>query len=145
MRPTVKCFKVILDYLKHLFLKSNFLWWHARRCSPQHVAVHLLALSALATGIARANAGVSNKESPRAIFDSDSFEILVNGGATACISNHLSDFTRPPMTSMIRVKGFNGTTSSTRVGTVRWSLLDGSGQRRTLEVKNTYYVPACRL
>jgi hypothetical protein len=36
-------------------------------------------------------------------------------------------------------------TSSTRVGTVQWSVLDDTGQRRNLQIKNTYYVPACPL
>jgi hypothetical protein len=81
--------------------------------------------------------------SRRTIFDSDSFDILVDGSASACISNKLADFVKPPTTSSIRVKGFNGTTSSTKVGTVRWSILADSGQQRTLEVHNTYYVPAC--
>jgi hypothetical protein len=145
MCPAVKFFKVIFGCLKYLFLRWNFLWWRACRRSPQHAVVRLLALSALATGLARANAAVSNKGSPRAIFDSDSLDILGDGGATACISNDLSDFIRPPRTSMIRVRGFIGTTSSTRVGMVRWSVLNDSGQRDTLEVQNTYFVPACLL
>jgi hypothetical protein len=45
----------------------------------------------------------------------------------------------------MKVKGFNGTTSSTRVGTVLWTILDDSGHRRTLKIRNTYYVPACPL
>jgi hypothetical protein len=49
----------------------------------------------------------------------------------------------PPKTSTVWVKGFNGTTSSTRVGTVIWNILDDSGHRRTLRIRNTYYVPAC--
>jgi hypothetical protein len=105
-------------------------------------AARLLALTAIATGIARANAAVSNKRSRWAIFDSDSFDILVDGGATACISNDLSDLVTPPKTSTTRVKGFNGTNSSTRVGTVQWSVLDDTGKRRNLRIKKTYYVPA---
>jgi hypothetical protein len=133
--------------LKYLFAKWNFSWWGFRRRSPSRTATHLLALSAIATGIARANAAAAiSEDGPRRpIFDSDSFDILVDGGASACISNNLADFIKPPKTSAIRVKGFNGTTSSTKVGTVRWSILDDSGQERTLEVHNTYYVPACPL
>jgi hypothetical protein len=70
---------------------------------------------------------------------------LVDGGATSCISNSLSDFVKPPTASTVRVKGFNGTTSSTRVGTVLWHILDDSGRRQSLRVHNTYYVPACPL
>jgi hypothetical protein len=34
----------------------------------------------------------------RALFDSDSFDILVDGGATASISNCFDDFIQPPTT-----------------------------------------------
>jgi hypothetical protein len=136
--------------LKYFFAKWNFTWWRFRCRSPSRTAAHLLALSALATGIARANAAAAiSVDGPRRSifdFDSDSFDILVDGRASACISNNLADFIKPLKTSAIRVKGFNGTTSSTKVGTVRWSILDdSSGQERTLEVRNTYYVPACPL
>jgi hypothetical protein len=60
----------------------------------------------------------------RTIFYSDSFDILVDGGATACISNDLANFIQPPKKSTVQVKGFNGATSSTKVGTVHWSILD---------------------
>ena len=149
-RPLVllHVFPVLVTYAavcESLFLKWNFLWWRVRLRAPRRTARHLMALSALAAEVARANAAVSNAASRRAIFDSDSFNILVDGGATACISNALSDFVTPPRTSTVLVKGFNGATSTTRVGTVRWIILDDTGQRRTLEVKNTYYVPECPL
>jgi hypothetical protein len=86
---------------------------------------------------------MSSKRSPRAIFNSDSFDILVDGGATASISNCLGDFVTPPKESTVRVKGFNGTTSATKVGTVIWHVLDDSGHRRKLTIRNTYYVPEC--
>jgi hypothetical protein len=113
--------------------------FHLVAFSPSIPFTHLLALSALATGIARANAAaaISEDRPCRPIFDSDSFDILADGGASACISNNHADFIKPPKTSAIWVKGFNGTTSSTKVGTVRWSILDDSGQERTLEVCNT--------
>jgi hypothetical protein len=60
----------------------------------------------------------------RALFDSDSFDILVDGGATASISNCLDNFIQPPTTTNIRIKGFNGTYSAATIGTVRWPILD---------------------
>jgi hypothetical protein len=69
----------------------------------------------------------------------------VDGGATASISNTLFDFITPPKASKVRVKGFNGTTSCARVGTVSWPVLDDTGQRHVLKIPNTYYVPVCPL
>jgi hypothetical protein len=79
----------------------------------------------------------------RALFDSDSFDILVDGGATASISNCLDDFIQPPTTTNIRIKGFNGTYSAARIGTVRWPILDDEGVRHVLQIPDTYFVASC--
>jgi hypothetical protein len=76
----------------------------------------------------------------RALFDSDSFDILVDGGATTSISNCLDDFIQPPTTTNIRIKGFNGTYSAARIGTVRWPILDDEGVRHVLQIPDTYFV-----
>ena len=122
--------------------KRHFDPWRSRhRFSKQR---RLLALAAITAGVARAHQAASTTTSSRrVIFDSDSFDILVDGGATSCISNNLSDFIKPPRDSTVRVKGFNGTTSSTKVGTVIWNILDDSGKRHALKIHDVYYVPAC--
>jgi hypothetical protein len=79
----------------------------------------------------------------RALFDSNSFDILVDGGATASISNCLDDFIQPPTTTNIHIKGFNGTYSAARIGTVRWPILDHEGVKHVLQIPDTYFVPSC--
>jgi archaellum component FlaF (FlaF/FlaG flagellin family) len=151
-------FDVVLWFHKCQFSKWNYSRWRERhrntspawrtlrsRVLARSVVTESLALSAVTVGIARAHSAVNEKRSTCAIFDSDSFDILVDGGATSCISNNLADFVAPLKASTVRVKGFNGTTSSTRVGTVMWNILDDTGHRRTLKIQNTYYVPACPL
>jgi hypothetical protein len=130
--------------------KRHFDSWRSRhRFSPQRqlIAINqrrLIAMSSVTTGLARAHQAASTTAaSCRVIFDSDSFDILVDGGATSCISNNLSDFIKPPKDSAVRVKGFNGTTSSTKVGTVIWNMLDDSGKRHALKIHNVCYVPEC--
>jgi hypothetical protein len=79
----------------------------------------------------------------RALFDSDSFDILVDGGATASISNCLANFIQPPTTTNIRIKGFkgfNGTYSAARIGSVWWPILDDEGVRHVLQIPDTYFV-----
>ena len=123
----------------YFLFKWRHFWWrdrhrkHRPTWRTRHHA-RVLALSAITVGIARAHSAVNAQRSTRAIFDSDSFDILVDGGATSCISNSIADFVKPPKASSVRVKGFNGTTSSTRVGTVVWHVLDDSGHRRTLRI-----------
>ena len=53
----------------------------------------------------------------RAIFDSDSFDILLDRGATSWLFNSLKDFVNLPKNSNILVKGLNGNTTPTKVGT----------------------------
>ena len=97
-------------------------------------------------GVARTQAYCANPGQAvahRALFDSDSFDILVDGGATASISNCLGDFIRPPTTTDIRIKGFNGTYSAARIGTVRWPILDDEGVKHVLQIPDTYFVASC--
>jgi hypothetical protein len=68
---------------------------------------------------------------------------LVDGGATASITNCLDDFVRPPTKTTIRIKGFNGTSSTARIGTVKWPILDDQGVRHVLHIPDTYYVASC--
>jgi hypothetical protein len=121
-------FDVLSWCFKYLFCK----WWHVRNRPPSRTTV--LALSASMAGVAWVSSAMPTKKSSRAVFDSNSFDIFVDGSATACISNNLGDFVKPPKTSSVCVKGFDGTTSSTKVGMVRWAILDDSGRRHNIEV-----------
>jgi hypothetical protein len=105
-----------------------------------------MAYSAVTMGVARAQAHCDNSaptSAHRAVFDSDSYDILVDGGATASITNNLNDFVKPPQKTDIRIKSFNGTSSNARVGTVKWPIVDDNGVRHVLKIPNTYYVESC--
>jgi hypothetical protein len=79
----------------------------------------------------------------RALSDSDFFDILVDGGATASISKCLADFIKPPTTTNIRIKGFNGTYIAARIATIRWPISDDEGVRHVLQIRDTYFVASC--
>ena len=117
-----------------------------RKATPHSQAAVLMAFSAVIMGVARAHAH-SDNASPtsahRTVFDSDSYDILVDGGATASITNNIHDFVIPPQKTSIRIKGFNGTSSTARVGTVKWPILDDNGVRHVLKIPDTYYVESC--
>ncbi len=115
------------------------------RARPRNRATAIV-FSAVTMGVARAQDYCSNPGQAiahRALFDSDSFDILVDGGATASISNCLGDFIRPPTSTDIRIKGFNGTYSTARIGTVWWSILDDEGVKHVLQIPDTYFVASC--
>jgi hypothetical protein len=115
------------------------------RARPRNHATAIVFL-AVTMGVARTQAYCANPGQAvahHALFDSDSFDILVDGGATASISNCLGDFIRPPTTTNIRIKGFNGTYSAARVDTVQWPILDDQGVKHVLQIPDTYFVASC--
>ena len=124
--------------------RSNRAPFH-RKAKPRNHA-KFMVFSAVTMGLARAKTYCNNPGpavAHRALFDSDSFDILVDGGATASISNCLDDFIKPPTSTDVRIKGFNGTYSAARIGTVRWPILDDKGVRHVLQIPDTYYVASC--
>jgi len=77
---------------------------------------------------------------PRRVhFDMISYEILVDNCCSKSITNCLEDFVAPPRSSSIIIKGFNGATATTKVGTVQWRLQDDTGQVHTITFPETYY------
>ena len=94
-----QCFHSFCCHLWHyLFYHWKFSWWQAQHRPPHPFA----AFSAINAGVARAHAAApSSQSSPRVLFDSDSLDILGDGGATSCISNSLSDFITPPQNSTV--------------------------------------------
>jgi hypothetical protein len=111
------CLDMVFWHHNYLFAKWNYSWWcerHRKRCPRWRVRQAarsvVIAMAAMNVGIARAHSVGTEKQASRAVFDSDSFDILVDGGATSCISNDLADFLTPPKDSTVRAKGFNGAT-----------------------------------
>jgi hypothetical protein len=65
------------------------------KATPRSHANVLMAYSAVTMGVACAQAHCDNAaptSAHRAVFDSDSYDILVDGGVTASITNNLNDF-----------------------------------------------------
>jgi hypothetical protein len=65
-------------------------------------------------------------------FDSDSYEILIDNCCSHSLTNSKEDFIEPPVKSKVRVRGYNGHTNSTMVGTVKWRVKDDNGKVTTL-------------
>ena len=75
----------------------------------------------------------------RVHFDSDSYDILVDNCCSKSITNCLDDFLEPPRPSNLLIKGFNGATATTKVGTVQWPLQDDEGRVHKITLPHTYY------
>jgi hypothetical protein len=75
----------------------------------------------------------------RVHFDSDSYDIFVDNCCSKSITNCLDDFLVPPKPSNLLIKGFNGATATTKVGTVQWHLQDDQGRVHKITLPHTYY------
>jgi hypothetical protein len=58
------------------------------------------------------------------------------------LTNDIRDYVEPPVKSTVRVKGYNGSTNSTMVGTVKWKIEDDKGKVHSFILPNTYYSPS---
>ncbi len=79
------------------------------------------------------------------LFDSDSFPIMVDNGASYSISNDLRDFLTPPTKLGPKIQGFAGSSTASWIGTVEWHIQCDSGLVHTITLPNTSYVPQAEL
>ena len=72
------------------------------------------------------NPGAATHPSARQ-FDSDSHDLMLDDGASACITNCEDDFVEPPKRVNRKVKGIKGHADATHRGTIKWYLEDDAG------------------
>jgi hypothetical protein len=80
------------------------------------------------------------------IWDTDSFPIRVDNCCTRTLTFEIKDFipsTLQDVTNKV-VSGFVADTSTpiTKMGTIRWNIMDDTGTAQQIQVPNSYYVPA---
>jgi len=51
----------------------------------------------------------------------------------------LKDYIEPPIKSKVKIRGYNGSTNSTRVGTVKWKIKDDNGKVHNFILPNIFY------
>ena len=86
-----------------------------------------------------------NNHKNNIVFDSDSYPIMVDNGASYSITNDLKDFIEPPIQKGIKINGFNGSKTPARTGTVQWKILDDKGRPHTITLPGTNYVPTAEI
>jgi len=74
-------------------------------------------------------------------FDSDSYQIMVDNGASYSISNNIDDFIEPPTKIGPKIQGFAGSLTTSLIGTVQWYITDDNGRTQSIILPNTSYVP----
>jgi hypothetical protein len=87
-------------------------------------------------------AAIDKERKIRMEFDTDSFDILIDNCCSHTLTNDIQDYIEPPVKSTVRVRGYNGSTNSTMVGTVKWKIKDDNGKVHSFILPNTYYSPS---
>jgi hypothetical protein len=95
-------------------------------------------LTSLNTNLMLAMASANAHIKPKLAFDSDSFDILVDNCSSQSITNNLTDYIEPLSDSDMKIRGFNGATTTTKVGTVAWTILDDTGQAHTIKTPTNH-------
>ena len=73
-------------------------------------------------------------------FDSDSHVLMLDDGASACITNCEEDFIKPPKRVDQKVKGIKGHANANR-GTLKWYLEDDTGLVYVMIIQGAYLIP----
>ena len=74
-------------------------------------------------------------------FDSDSQALVLDDGASACITNDKNNFVEPPKCVDRKVKGTKGHAKATHRGTIKWHLKDDNRLVHVMVIKGAYFIP----
>jgi hypothetical protein len=92
--------------------------------------------------VIEARPAVEKRDRTKLNFDTDSYDILIDNCCSHTLTNDIKDYIEPPIKSEVRVRGYNGSTDSTMVGTVKWKIKDDNGKVHNFILPNTYYSPS---
>jgi hypothetical protein len=70
-------------------------------------------------------------------FDTDSFDMLADNGASRSITKNRKDFIDTPCLVRTIIKGYLGTSEASLIGTVRWTIADDQGLEHNIILPNT--------
>jgi len=132
-------YKVVDYHVKTPSLRKHNLTWrpygyYKRRRSKIACSK---CLATRATTIIEARSAMEKERKIRMEFDTNSFDILIDNCCSHTLTNDINDYIEPPVKSSMRVRGYNGSTNSTMVGTVKWKIKDDNG--KVFILPNTYY------
>ena len=83
----------------------------------------------------------SEQIAPSGTFDSDAQTLMLDDGASACITNNINDFIQPPKRVDKMVKGIKGHAQATHRGTLKWYIEDDYGLVHVMVITGAYLIP----
>ena len=111
--------------------------------SPARTHCYHLRVDVVAMATTKSNDDAELEPQAReTTFDTDSVVILIDIGASACITNDLADFLQPPTNVSAQVTGISRQkVLATKRGTVAWRFEDDNRVEHRFVIRNVYYVP----
>jgi hypothetical protein len=83
------------------------------------MAARRRCIALMSVQIIEAKAAMDKGRGFRMEFDTDSFDIPIGYCCSHTLTNDIKDYIEPPVKSTVRVRGYNGSTNSTMMGTVK--------------------------
>jgi len=119
-------FKVVDYHVKPPSRREHNLTWrpygYYKRRKSRIARNRCIAIKSTRT--IEAKSAMDKERRVRMEFDTDSFDILIDNCCSHTLTNDINDYIEPPVKSSVRVRGYNGSTNSTMVGTVKWKIRD---------------------
>jgi hypothetical protein len=114
-------YKVVDYHIKIPSSREHDLSWRPYGCYKRRKAMlaRSRCIALRSTQIIEARSTVDRKRKVKMEFDTDSFDILIDNCCSHTLTNDINDYLEPPVKSNVRIRGNNGTTNSTMVGTVK--------------------------
>ena len=78
---------------------------------------------------------------PSGTFDSDAQTVMLDDGASACITNAANDFIEPPKRVDKKVKGIKGHAQATHRSTLKWYIEGDHGLVHVMVITGAYLIP----
>ena len=82
----------------------------------------------------------SRTSQAQGVFDSDAQTLMLDDGASACITNNMADFIEPPKRVDKKMKGIKGHAHATHRGTIKWHIEDDRGLVHVMIIRGTYLI-----
>jgi hypothetical protein len=137
-------YKVVDYQIKTSSMREHDLTWrpygYYKRRKAMAACRRCIALKSIQ--IIEARSAMNKERRLRMEFDTDSFDIMIDNCCSHTLTNDINDYIEPPVKSSVRVRGYNGSTNSTMVGTVKWKIKDDKGKIHSFILPNTYYSPS---
>jgi hypothetical protein len=134
-------YKVMEYHVKTPSLREHTLTWRPYGYYKKRKSriAHNKCIALKVVVIIEAKSATNKERKVRMEFDTDSFDILKDNCCSHTLTNDINNYIEPPVKSSVRVRGYNGSTNSTKVGTLKWKIKDDNGKVHNFILPNTYY------